>query len=63
MLTLLLMILAVTAVLYAVGYHAIPAQERIVTLSVNDVLRTAVRGNAVLAAGPAWQYDKIAGQS
>lgn len=61
MFTLLAMLALVTAALFAVGHQAAPAQERSGTHGVRGVLRTAVRGNAILAAGPAWQYDKIAG--
>jgi predicted membrane-bound mannosyltransferase len=63
MFTLILILAAVTAALFAVGRHTVPASERTAVRSAGDVLRTAVRGNATLAAGPAWQYDKIAARS
>jgi hypothetical protein len=59
-LILVAMAVVVTAALYAVGRQSVPAGERSRPHSLREVVRTAAKGNALLAAGPAWQYDRIA---
>ncbi|MCE0485240.1 hypothetical protein [Ornithinimicrobium sediminis] len=54
------LVVATTAALAVVGQKSTPAAERTSLRSPRGIVASVRRGNAVLAAGPRAQYDRIA---